>query len=630
MSNELRAHAHVHEWASGPCGGGKVERRVAMTGERRRTLGVVCRMVGSLLVGGALWLGCSPTTESAGQAVNTCGNPIACENLKQGNSDWDVLIESDATCGLRPAPGRPTSCISGFSTDISVNIGATISFKVDTDSDTNSHTTNWVLDIYRLGYYGGAGARKVGTATQVPNVLAHQPPCNRDPTGAVIVDCANWQVSATWTVPSSAVSGVYVGKLKRRDVAGSEPASHITFIVRDDNGASASSDILFQTSDTTWQAYNGSFDGLAPYGLSLYNGAIRVSYDRPFTTRHDLGLSWFRHSEYAMLRWLERNGYDVSYTTGVDTDRRGDRILSHKVFLSVGHDEYWSAQQRANVEAARDAGVHLAFFSGNEVFWKTMWEGSSRRALVTRKETYGDRQIPRRDAPGEPWTGTWRDPSLYPPAADAGKPENALTGTMFMVEGPASYASLEIPAAQGKLRFWRHINQVNNMSAGQVAVISGCIDVPFRTLNGPSDPNNPVPGALVGYEWDEDLDNGFRPPGLMQLSTTTRTLQGSPRMIVDHGVTPRPGISTHHMTLYRHTVHPPDRRPSLVFGAGTINWPWGLDPNRDTQTLPDRVPTMYPRSRSSYTTGDGQSARGHGRATGDAATRAACCIHINR
>ena len=77
-----------------------------------------------------------------------------------------------------------------------------------------------------------------------------------------------------------------------------------------------------------------------------------------------------------MMRFLEANGYDVSYIVGVDTDRRGASCSNHKVFLSVGHDEYWSGAQRANVEAARDAGVHLAFFSGNEVFWKTRWENS--------------------------------------------------------------------------------------------------------------------------------------------------------------------------------------------------------------------------------------------------------------
>ena len=54
-------------------------------------------------------------------------------------------------------------------------------------------------------------------------------------------------------------------------------------------------------------------------------------------------------------RWLEASGYDVSYFTGVDSDRLGTEILKHKTFMSVGHDEYWSAQQRANIQAARDA-----------------------------------------------------------------------------------------------------------------------------------------------------------------------------------------------------------------------------------------------------------------------------------
>ena len=100
-----------------------------------------------------------------------------------------------------------------------------------------------------------------------------------------------------------------------------------------------------------------------------------------------------------MVRWLEANGYNVSYFTGVDSDRRGAEILEHQVFLSVGHDEYWSAGQRANVEAARACGVHLAFFSGNEVFWKTRWEnsidvsGTPYRTLVTYKETHANAKI---------------------------------------------------------------------------------------------------------------------------------------------------------------------------------------------------------------------------------------------
>jgi len=100
--------------------------------------------------------------------------------------------------------------------------------------------------------------------------------------------------------------------------------------------------------------------------------ASKVSYNRPFITRLGGGgggvaQDWLFNAEYPMIRFLERNGYDLSYTTNVDAARAGNLILNHKAFLSVGHDEYWSAAQRTNVEAARNAGVHLAFFSGNEI-----------------------------------------------------------------------------------------------------------------------------------------------------------------------------------------------------------------------------------------------------------------------
>ena len=95
--------------------------------------------------------------------------------------------------------------------------------------------------------------------------------------------------------------------------------------MRDDDGHS---DLLFQTSDTTWQAYN-------QYGgNSLYTGssgvcgdrAYKVSYNRPITTRGHRCRGLAFNAEYPMVRWLERNGYDVSYYTGVDSrpPRSGD------------------------------------------------------------------------------------------------------------------------------------------------------------------------------------------------------------------------------------------------------------------------------------------------------------------
>ena len=64
-------------------------------------------------------------------------------------------------------------------------------------------------------------------------------------------------------------------------------------------------------------------------------------------------------------------------STGVDTDRRGARAAAstasscRSATTSTG-----PARSATNVEAARAAGVNLAFFSGNDVFWKTRWENS--------------------------------------------------------------------------------------------------------------------------------------------------------------------------------------------------------------------------------------------------------------
>ncbi len=457
-------------------------------------------------------------------------NPIPCENAKPGTpqSTWDIN-------------GAGSSGIQGFATDISVNAGATESFKVKTNA------RSYRLDIYRMGYYGGNGARLVTTVLPSATLPQSQPTCvNSSSTN--LYDCGNWAVSASWTVPSDAVSGIYFAKLVRTDR--SSGSSHIFFVVRNDT---SHSDLLFQTSDTTWQAYNDYG------GSSLYNGpqpigrAYKVSYNRPFNTRADSAEDFVFNAEYPAVRWLERNGYNVSYFTDLDSDRNGSLIQNHKVFLSVGHDEYWSGGQRANVEAARAAGVNLAFLSGNEIFWKTRWEPSTagpstaNRTLVCYKETTDETKIDPLDPPT--WTGTWRDPTFSPPA-DGGRPENALSGTIFMVNGPRN-DSIKVPASFKSLRFWNNTS-VRNLATGATKTFAA---------------------GTLGYEWDEDLDNGARPPGLIDLSRATYNV--SPDLLLDFGTSYGNGTATHSLTLYK--------APSgaLVFGAGTVQWSWGLDAVHD-------------------------------------------------
>ncbi|MEU8384469.1 DUF4082 domain-containing protein [Streptosporangium sp. NPDC048865] len=429
---------------------------------------------------------------------------------------------------------------------MSVNKGETVRFKVLTPA------SDYRIDVYRIGYYGGMGARKVATVNPSVPLPQSQPNCLSDVTTG-LVDCGNWAQSASWAVPAGAVSGVYLGKLVRED--GTIGDSHIVFVVRDDQRGS---EILVQTSDATWQAYN-RYGGNSLYAGSPAGRAFMVSYNRPFTTRVHSQPSWFFNSEYPMVRWLEANAYDVSYTSNVDTASRGQELLEHEVFMSVGHDEYWSDDMRANAQNARDNGVSLAFLSGNELFWKTRWQNSIDgtntpfRTLVCYKETLANAKID----PSPLWTGTWRDPRFSPPS-DGGRPENAVTGTSFIINGIVNDA-ITVPAAYSQMRLWRNTS-VANLQPGQTAVF---------------------PAGTLGYEWDAAPDNGFAPPGPVKLSSTTLT--NLSKYLLDFGNTYGAGIATHNLALYRHASG------ALVFGAGTTQWSWGLDANHDRPGTPTDI-----------------------------------------
>ncbi|MDR9774797.1 DUF4082 domain-containing protein [Rhizobium hidalgonense] len=477
-------------------------------------------------------------------AAAAASNAIVLENQKQGNPESEWGIDTASTN------------IEGFATDISVDNGKTISFKINTNS------TNYRIDIYRLGYYGGMGARKV-TSIQHTGLQTQPNPLRNATTGTV--DAGNWAVSASWAVPDDAVSGVYIAKLVRQD--GTFGENQIPFIVRDD---ASHSDVVFQTADETWQAYNGwgganFYGGNGPATGQGAGRAYALSYNRPIATRDGVGTyaapqDYLFGAEYAGIYWLEQNGYDVSYMSGIDVDRYGSLLLNHKTYIDAGHDEYWSGQQRTNVEAARDAGVNLMFWSGNEVYWRTRWgnaysaDGTPYRTLISYKETWGPPGTSL--DPSNEWTGTFRDPRLSPPAIGGGNPENSLTGQLFKVDDVGSnLAAITVGYDDANLRFWRNTS-VANLQPGQTATL---------TKN------------YLGYEWDEASDNGFDPAGLVKLSSTTLPVS---KYLLDYGNTTGDAIATHNLTLYR--------APSgaLVFGAGTVYWTWGLSDNHDNEATP--------------------------------------------
>src|SRR5690242_14677190 len=152
-------------------------------------------------------------------AASPCGPPvtsvIACENTLPGDppSDWQVSGAGDPT-------------IQGFATSMSVNVGQTESFKIKTPAKS------YHIAILRLGYYQVDGPRKVVSDMPPTATLPQsQPACRNDKAPTGLIDCGNWKVSASWTVPASAVSGLYIAHLIRNDTGGS---SLIPFVVRND------------------------------------------------------------------------------------------------------------------------------------------------------------------------------------------------------------------------------------------------------------------------------------------------------------------------------------------------------------------------------------------------------------
>lgn len=479
---------------------------------------------------GSAGLGLSAAAlELLGDVASAATTQIRDENLRAGTprSAW--------------WPGRDRS-LAVFPAEFSVAPGDTVVLKVLTDA------TDYTVSIYRLGWYGGDGARLVHSEQITWRRPQEQPPPATDP-ATLLVDCSTWSPSATWTVPADAVSGVYLVNLRRADTGG---ANHTYVVVR----RPEASDLLVQTSEMTWHAYN-RYGGSSLYWSAQGPFADRVSYQRPLDI--DGIDNEFLSAEYPLVRWLERNGFDVAYGANLDTHRYPSLLTNRRVFVSSGHDEYWSGPMRANVEAARDAGVHLMFLSGNEVFWRVRLEPSigpgaqADQTITCFKETTDNGKTD----PSSEWTGTWRDPRFSPPGVGGGNPENRLTGQLFKCIYPMGIldATIEVPARFAPLRFWRN-TPVASLAPGTTQALGR---------------------STLGYEWDVDVDDDHRPPGLIQLS---ETVASAPDVLQDFGSTYAPGRETHHLTLYR--------APSgaLVFGAGTVQWAFGLDEVHQSDQVP--------------------------------------------
>jgi hypothetical protein len=331
-------------------------------------------------------------------------NPIQVENARPGASPATWL-----------PPAYPPTVVEGYASEVSVQPGDVLHLHVSTEEERR-----YRVEVYRLGWYDGLGARLV---TCLPNCGDDEPGHRYGPEQPL--ERASWPVTDRLQIPGDWVSGYYYALLRITRGRDAGARGYVPFIVVE---PARRSQILVQVPVNTWQAYNPwGGKSLYPFNSTDLAPSVRVSFDRPLAYTAQGPFDW----EYNLVRFLEHEGYDVTYQTDLDTDRHPESLLQHRLVLVIGHDEYWTKRMRDAFDAARDAGTNLAFMGSNAAYWQVRYEDGG-RTLVAYKRAAPD---------PEP------DPALRTiQFRELGRPECALMGVMHYVirphqTGPVDYTA---------------------------------------------------------------------------------------------------------------------------------------------------------------------------------------------
>lgn len=275
------------------------------------------------------------------------------ENLREGSTDWQLTYVK--------SKNYRSKVIEGYCSHTSVEAGETLDIFVNTEQPSQV-----TIDVYRMGYYGGKGGRH----------MASLGPFSVEPQGTPevgehrLIEC-DWNTTAQLVIPEDWVSGVYLGKLSSKE---NRYQSYVIFVVRDQREA----DILVQTSDNTWQAYNKWPDNYSLYDSDPpqrpWSATTWISSDRPYGYYSQVvdqalsqGSGEYLLWEYPFTFWLEKNGYDVTYCSNIDRHTQQARLDRVKCYFSVGHDEYWSLEMYDSLQAAIAKGLNVGFLCGDSV-----------------------------------------------------------------------------------------------------------------------------------------------------------------------------------------------------------------------------------------------------------------------
>jgi hypothetical protein len=456
---------------------------------------------------------------------------IAAENRAPGTRAWRLPGPASLIGGAARGP------VAGYVARQAIAPGETQRVYVDAPG-----ARLLTLQVFRMGWYGGLGGRLVLQSKPLPAV--RQPPCShRFATG--LTEC-RWHPTLSFPIPAGLASGVYVVKLRADDGAERD----CLFVVR----APRPSPLLVEIPTATYEAYNAwGGDSLYPggsrvVGVTGTTQGVEVSYDRPYDSQTGAGQFFVR--EVALVRFLERYGYPISYTTIDSLDGEPGQVAGARALVDAGHSEYWSARDAQVFAQARDAGTSLVFLSSDTLAWRVRFApassssseaGAPGHVIVAFKEHASS--DPDRAEPT----------SLFPlGGADlTGSAYNGCITPRVALPGPPTYHYYAWTPAPGLQPEW--------LFAGSGVTAA-----------------TRIPG-IVGYELDQRTP--ATPPST-QLLGTGAVASCQPQS------EPAPTKGTlAETTLYS------ARSGALVFATGTLGWLYGLSPvpqaGPDTPRSPD-------------------------------------------
>lgn len=411
------------------------------------------------------------------------------------------------------------------------------------------YNSAFTAEIFRLGDYSGAGARRVTTVTGTPVV---------QPVGTVIANSGNaehypnWIANVQWAVPSDAEPGWYYALLVN---TGRTQFNGVLFCVTD---KLAKKSIVIVTGDATWHAAYNGFGTNNVYGASKSIGDITTrafcsSYDKPVITRDYVPQTHFLNNTYPYLKWSERMGYEAGYTTIEQINNDPTILDGRDLIIWTGHNEYISQTVMDKTKSLIAAGQKMVNIAGNDFFWKVRFgdttfptsDASTGRVMWCRKDSMAGPSGHIAGVPfstAEDWTGTWQDTrwSLREPSED-------FLGDQFIANGIRNDAVL-VPASMKSSPAWRDCPGIQNLADGTSYSFAA---------------------GTLGMEWDRPM---LANPNVRQVlfSSTEVDLIGnaSDANGANYGVTSEDTIHGFAMVA---------NGDARIANFNSDQWPWALD-----------------------------------------------------